>query len=141
MLRVATGLRTCAVVQVDAERRGLRSHAERGNDHLQCAAADYRAGLGIGSALLGGFLLALPQKEPKGLAPTSGPPLRSGSVRSIVAPRVGVQGPSLDLYASRGHPGRSSLYTTIPLTLLKGRSALPEGSVYESLSRWRERAG
>jgi hypothetical protein len=59
-------------------------------------------GLGIrlklsGSALTGGFLLALPQKEPKGLAPTSGPALRSGCVHSIAAPRVGLQGPSLAL--------------------------------------------
>ena len=37
---------------------------------------------------------------------------------SIIAPRVGVQGPSMDLYAFRGHPGRSSLCATIPLALL-----------------------
>ncbi|TXI34659.1 MAG: hypothetical protein E6Q69_03500 [Aquipseudomonas alcaligenes] len=39
------------------------------------------------------------------------------------------------------HPCGSPLCTTIPLSLLKGRSPLPEASVYESLSRWRERAG
>ena len=33
-----------------------------------------------------------PQKEPKSLAPTYGPALRSGFVRAIVAPGAGLQG-------------------------------------------------
>ena len=47
-----------------------------------------------GFALPGEFLLALPQKKPKGLAPSSGPALRAGSAHSIAAPRAGLQGPS-----------------------------------------------
>ena len=49
----------------------------------------------MGFALLGEFLLALPQKEPKGLAPSSGPALLSGCLRSVIAPRGLGEGPSL----------------------------------------------
>ena len=48
-----------------------------------------------GFALLGEFLLALPQKKPKGLAPSSGPALRFGCPRSVIAPRGLGEGPSL----------------------------------------------
>jgi len=57
--------------------------------------------------------------------PASGPALRSGSVRSIAAPGVGLQGPSLALVSLSRHPCRSTPYAAIPLTLLKGNLLLP----------------
>jgi hypothetical protein len=87
------------------------------------------------------------QKEPKGLAPASGPALRSGfvtrfarpsgqpsavtSLRSVSlhrhsrgTPRRAIPGPSR---LSR-HPCRSTPSPTIPLALLKGRLVSPDSS-------------
>ena len=74
----------------------------------------------FGFAPPGEFLLALPQKEPKALAPSSSPALRAGFLRSIAAPRGrhewAVHGPIMPFAASCGSP----LCTTTPLSRTKG---------------------
>ena len=70
-----------------------------------------------GFALLGEFLLALPQKKPKGLAPSSGPALRSGCLRSVIAPRGLGEGPSL---------AHRRLRRSLRLTPLRNDSTQPD---------------
>ena len=71
----------------------------------------------MGLALLGEFLLALPQKEPKGLAPSSGPALRSGYLRSVIAPRGLGEEPSL---------AHRRLRRSLRLTPLRNDSTQPD---------------
>ncbi len=82
----------------------------------------------IGSALLGGFLLAVAPKGTKRACPAIRPSaslrVRSLHRRSRDTPRRAIPGPSR---LSR-HPCRSTPSTTIPLTLLKGRLVLPDSS-------------
>jgi len=90
----------------------------------------YRVAHTSGSALTSGFLLASPQKKPKGLAPTYGPSF--AGVPSLHhcsegTPRRAIPGPSR---LSR-HPCRSTLSTTIPFGLLKGRLASPANFWHE----------
>ncbi|MGP0210034.1 hypothetical protein, partial [Pseudomonas sp. NCHU5232] len=57
----------------------------------------------------GDFLLSNATKESKKAWPRHPAPAAPGFVRSIAAPRVGVHGPSLAHYASRGiHAARPS---------------------------------
>jgi len=73
------------------------------------------------------FLLLGQEKVTKEKAtPTGGPALRAGCVHSITTPRVGIHGPSMARYASRGRPGRSSLCVVNPFTRLKGGEVLPD---------------
>jgi len=78
-----------------------------------------------------------PQKEPKSLAPASGPALRYGFVLSAAAPRVAVQGPSMALYG--GTP--SSLSASMPLAPLHDGSVHPpEGAIGSRLGGSASRA-
>ena len=92
------------------------------------AAARFLIGRCSGSALLGGFLLAVAPKGTKKACPAIRPyaslRIRSLHRRSRGTPRRAIPGPSR---LSR-HPCRSTPSTTIPLTLLKGPLVLPDSS-------------
>ncbi len=90
------------------------------------AAARFLIGRCSGSALLGGFLLAVAPKGTKRACPAIRP-CASLRVRSLHRRSEGrrTRGVHAPLRLSP-HPCGSPLYATIPLTLLKGRLALPE---------------
>jgi hypothetical protein len=88
---------------------------------VNCRARNGRVAWRIGSALLGGFLLAVAPKGTKRSCPCMRPcaslRVRSLHRHSRGTPRRAIPGPSR---LSR-HPCRSTPSTAIPLTLLKGR--------------------
>ena len=95
-----------------------------------CCLAVFRVDWGSGSALLGGFLLAVAPKGTKRACPAIRPyaslRVRSLHRRSRGARRRAILGPS----SLSRHPCRSTPSTTIPLTLLKGRLVLPDSSAF-----------